>query len=121
MPKILVIDDDDQLRMMLRQMLEREHYDVLDASNGAEGLDILKEEEVDLVVTDIFMPVEDGIGTIMQLYQDHPKVKVIAISGGSRNPSIDYLKLAQDLGAHKIFSKPLDRSQFIEAVRALLS
>lgn len=120
MPSILIIDDDAQILKMLRQILERESYDVTEAFNGKQGLRLYRENPTDLVITDIIMPEKEGIEIIIELKRDYPDVKIIAISGGGRINPEDYLDIAKKLGAHRIFTKPVERKELLNAVRELL-
>lgn len=120
MPSILIIDDDAQILKMLRQILERESYDVTEAFNGKQGLRLYRENPTDLVITDIIMPEKEGIEIIIELKRDYPDVKIIAISGGGRINPEDYLDIAKKLGAHRIFTKPVERKKLLNAVRELL-
>lgn len=120
MAGILIIDDDVQILNMLRQTLECEGYDVLEASNGKQGIKLYRENPADLIITDIIMPEKDGIETILELKRDYPDVKIIAISGGGRINPEDYLDIAKKLGAHRIFAKPVERKELLNAVRDLL-
>lgn len=120
MARILIIEDDQQLRELLRAFLEREGYEVLDAADGEKGLEMQRAQPFDLVITDIFMPVKEGIPTIMEMRRDFPQLKIIAISGGGSIPAVDYLKLAGNVGAQRVFSKPFGRQELLDAVRELL-
>jgi len=82
--RILVIDDESQLRAMLKKFLEMEGYEVITASNGKEGLHLFSEDPADLVITDLIMPDKEGIETIKELKASNPKTKVIAMSGGGK-------------------------------------
>ena len=82
MPNILVIEDDVQVRTMLRIMLEEAGYEVQEASDGKEGLSLFRQKHFDLIITDIIMPEKDGMETIIEMRHDYPDVKIIAISGG---------------------------------------
>ncbi len=121
MKRILVIEDDVQVRQMLRQMLEREGYEVVDAPDGKEGIRLYRDEPADLIITDIIMPEKEGIGTIFELRRDFPDVKIIAISGGGRfvNKN-DCLDLCRAKGI-PAFSKPFDRKELLEAIQKLLA
>lgn len=121
MPLILIIDDDNQVRGMLRQTLERAGYDVLDAPNGKEGIKLYRQDPADLVITDLIMPEKEGIETIIELRRDFPAVKIIAISGGGRNDPEEYLHMAKTLGAQRTFTKPFERKELLEAVRELIA
>ena len=120
MKRILVIDDDTQIREMLREILEREGYEVEDAENGKSGIAIQQKKPSDLIITDLIMPEKDGVETIMELIQTNPAAKIIAISGGGRISPRDYLEMAEALGAKKTFYKPFKRQEIIAAVKELL-
>lgn len=120
MAKILVIDDDDTVRLSVRLALEDAEHDVDEASNGAEGLDRLKVQMADLVVTDIFMPEKEGLETIDEIRRDYPQVKIIAISGGGRIDPQDYLEIAKQLGADRVLFKPFDIQLMLDVVDELL-
>ena len=122
MKRILVIDDDDQMRQMLKQTLERAEYEVIDASNGNEGVRRFKESKTDLIITDLIMPEKDGMETIIELNREFPDVKIIAISGGSRvmDPK-DYLHYATQVGVTRTFTKPFDTKELLEVIQRLLN
>jgi DNA-binding response OmpR family regulator len=122
MSRILVIDDDIQMRQMLKQTLERAGYEVIDAQDGNEGIRLFHESPTDLVITDLIMPGKDGMETTIELKRDFPDVKIIAISGGSRamDPR-DYLHYATGVGVMKTFTKPFDPKELLEAIHELLS
>ena len=105
-PRILIIDDDDQFLGILRITLEKAGYDVYTAGNGTEGFKILAEYSVDLVVTDILMPEKEGIETIVKLRREFPGLKIIAVSGGGNIGPESYLDAAKLLGAHVPLTKP---------------
>ena len=120
MARILVIDDDEQVLDMLYESLTREGYDVLRASNGEQGLRRYRQEPVDLIITDIIMPEKEGIETIIELRQDFPDVKIIAMSGGGRIGTNDYFHLAKIFGVQRTFTKPVAREQLLDAITELL-
>jgi len=99
MARILVVDDEDLVRLTLRQMLEAGGHEVIEAANGKQGVALEAENPVDLVVTDIIMPEQEGIETIVQLRRKNPSLKIIAISGGGRMKNMDFLKIAANVGA----------------------
>ena len=101
MKRILIIDDESQIRSMLRLMLEREGYEVLEAPDGIEGIRLYRQTPADLIITDLIMPHKDGIGMIIELTKEYPDVKIIAMSGGGLNKPDGYLKGAQKLGASR--------------------
>src|SRR5882762_4645380 len=97
--KILVIDDDHLVRYALSKILLGAGYAVVTASDGRRGMAVLRAEHPDVVITDIIMPEQEGIDTIIQIRRERPGVKIIAISGGGRIRNIDFLEMAQSLGA----------------------
>ena len=120
MKNILVIEDDDQIRALLRQILEREGYRVSEAPNGEKGIKLYRQQPADLVITDLIMPEKEGIETIIELKRVYPEVKILAISGGGKvNPEI-YLDMAEKLGATYAIKKPFGRGEILEAVQNLL-
>jgi DNA-binding NtrC family response regulator len=120
MTRILVIDDEEQLRIVLRQMLEKEGYEVEEAPEGAAGLKLLHAHPVDVLMTDIFMPGKEGIETIREVRKRYPAVKIIAFSGGGRGGRMEMLVNAKFLGAHRTLTKPFTREELRKAVRAVL-
>lgn len=120
MKRILVIDDDMQMREMLRQVLERAGYEVEDAADGKIGMNIQRQEPVDLVITDLIMPEKEGIETIRELRRDFPQLKIVAISGGGRISANGYLNVAKTIGADQTFSKPFELKELIGTVKDLL-
>jgi len=121
MYKILVIDDEEQIRKMFSLILENEGYEVDTAEDGKIGCRMFGNKKYDLLITDIVMPEKEGIETIIELKRDYPELKIIVISGGGRISPKSYLNLAKGLGADKTFEKPVQRKDIIEAVRELLS
>lgn len=120
MANILVIDDDAQIREISRKSLERAGHHVLTAQDGEEGLDLYSHNKVDLVITDILMPIKEGIEVIMQLKKWDPNVKIIAISGGGRNDPDAYLKVARHLKVDRTMEKPFDLKSFLGAIEEVL-
>ena len=120
MPRILIIDDEIQVRTMLRQMFESEGHEVIDAPDGKAAMSLHREKSADLIITDLIMPEKDGIETIIELRKGFPEVKIIAMSGGGSIGAEDYLMMAKGLGAMRTFSKPIEREELLKAVRELL-
>ena len=120
MERILIIDDEPQIRSMLTLMLEREGYEVVEAPDGVDGIKIYRQNPADLIITDLIMPNKDGIGMIIDLKKEFPNVKIIAMSGGGLNKPDGYLKGAKKLGAACTLTKPIDREEMLEAVRETL-
>ena len=120
MAKILIIDDEEQVRLYLRRILEPEGHEVVEAGNGKVGLQLYCEEPADLIITDIFMPEKEGLETIRELRRDFPEVKIIVISGGGRLSKVDFLPMAGKLGALRTMAKPFTRQDMLSAVREVL-
>jgi len=112
---ILVIDDEEIIRVLLRSALEASGHEVTEATNGREGLDLYRKKPVDLVITDILMPELNGLDMLMELTREFLDAKVIAISGagGERN----VLDVAKLLGARRTFPKPFSILDLLSAVR----
>lgn len=121
MPRILVIDDDDLIRVMLSQMLEDAGHQVAVAANGDEGIKLFRANPADLIITDIIMPEKEGWETIVEIRRDFPRVKIIAISGGGRIGPYSYLMVAKRFGAERVFTKPLKKEELLKAVGELLA
>ena len=83
MAKILVIDDEEQIRGLIKRIFQSRGHMVITADNGAVGLKMMAQESFDLVITDIFMPEKEGMETIIEIKRDFPTVKILAVSGGS--------------------------------------
>ena len=120
MARILIIDDESQIRSMLRLMLERVAYEVIEAEDGMEGIRQYRDNPADLIITDLIMPNKDGIGMIIELKKEFPQVKIIAMSGGGVNRPEGDLDGAQKLGATRTLTKPIDRDEMLNAVRETL-
>ncbi|MCE9649815.1 MAG: response regulator [Parvibaculum sp.] len=118
---VLVIEDEPLVRDTIRLSLETGGYEVIIASDGREGVAMINNNEVDVVVTDLIMPEQEGLETIRIIRRDHPKTKVIAISGGGRHVGTDYLKAASLLGADFALQKPFSMSHLRECVAECLA
>jgi len=118
--QILIVEDDDELRAVMREVLEQEGYGVAEASDGRAAMEIQRLTGADLVITDIVMPEMDGIETIMALRKGFPWVKIIAMSGGHRAGPRAFLNLAKALGAHRTLHKPFIFQDMLTAVDELL-
>ena len=117
MAEVLVIEDDPTSSELVRRVLVAEGHSVIFAENGAVGLKKLAQARVDIVLTDLLMPVLEGLETIREIRRLQPDVKIIAISGVYS----DYLEAASKLGANAVFRKPFQPSALRDAVAALLA
>ena len=120
MARILVVDDDEQVRTMLVMTLEEAGYEADEAADGRAAIRRQRENPADLVITDLIMPEKEGLETIMDFRKEWPGAPIIAISGGGRTVQGDYLLHAKHLGAARVFRKPIERSELLGAVRDLL-
>ena len=121
MSKILVVDDDAQMRSMIVQMLEREGHNVSTANNGKEAVQRFRQGHSDLVVLDILMPEMDGIEATMELKREFPAIRILAMSGGRRALSPQFnLDSAKVLGVQGTLAKPFTREQLLRAVKLAL-
>lgn len=121
MVRILVIDDNREVAELMRGLLEEAGYAVDLAADGELGLLLQRARPADVVITDIFMPNQDGIETVAQLRGEFPDTKVIAMSGGgARVKGRTYLATAAEIGAHAVLAKPFDGERLLEVVREVL-
>jgi CheY-like chemotaxis protein len=121
MTSVLVIDDEAPVRKMLRHMLERAGYTVIEAKDGGMGMRLYHEHPTDLIITDILMPGKEGVETILQLRKLYPQVKIIAISGGGRMNKHDLLTTVEHLGAVRTLAKPFERQELLTTVQEVLA
>lgn len=120
MARILIIEDDELLRGVLASALEHAGHTVTQAGNGQEGVDLYRVTPVDLVLTDIVMPIQEGVETIMALRRLRRDLPIVAMSGGVANSKV-YLNIAGRIGAKRILAKPFTPQQLIEVVQAVLA
>ena len=121
MVKILIIDDNEQVLKVMASYLEHENHEITVAADGKQGIDQLKSQAFDLVITDIIMPEQDGLEVLMWLRTQPKRPKVIAVSGGSPSLDLNYLtSMAKQLSADKVLQKPIDFETLTTAVRELL-
>lgn len=121
MAYILVMEDERIIQTIIRRYLEREGHEVVIAGDGEEGIKLYNERPADLVLTDIIMPKKEGIETIRDLKKISPDVKIIAMSGGGKIDSEDYLDLAAKFGVKATFIKGSDWSMLGPLVEKVLS
>jgi len=131
MAKILLIDDELDIRDSVAAVLERDGFEVTAAENATDGLQALSDQEFDAILTDIIMPDFDGVEAIKRIRKSNPTVKIIAISGGgnigltSYKPeaitTTAYLQAATEAGADAVLTKPFGSNDIIQTVRSVLS
>ena len=120
MPRILLIEDDDELRKVIAQSLEHAGHEVSQAADGRQGLDIFHVANFDLVLTDLVMPGKEGVETIIELRRENPDLKIIAMSGGMPRSSF-YLNLAGHLGAQRTLAKPFTPTELLGVINEVLA
>ena len=130
MAKILIVDDEEHVRAALKQVLERAGYEVVVAATGDEGLELMKTEGADLVITDVIMPGIDGITTARKIREKYRDTRIIVISGGGKTApepyepdaisTRSYLASASSVGADRALTKPFDRDEILRVVQELL-
>lgn len=118
--KILLIDDDKHFREMFAELLRRNNYEVIEASDGKYAIQSVINHEPQLIITDIIMPEKEGIETIIDLKRKYQYLKIIAISGGGRTNAVDNLKSAALLGADKTLEKPFENKEILKIIEELI-
>lgn len=116
MKRVLVIDDEALARELIRRILEKEGYEIAEAVNGEQGVESFKGRPCDLVITDLVMPVKDGINTILEIRQLVPDLPILAVSGGGAIAKERYLNAAGYIDGVTTLAKPFTRQQLIDAV-----
>lgn len=119
--KILLVDDEEAIRKMVRAILGNELYEFGEAANGLDAQVLLEKQTFDLIITDVIMPDCDGIELVIAIRRKLPEIKVVVMSGGGRVRAGHYLDLAGKLGAARVFEKPFDTAALRKAVHELLS
>lgn len=120
MARILIVDDDADIRSFLTRKLTQARHEVREAENGIDASRILRKERFDLVITDIIMPDKEGLQTIMELKSTtHPHLKIIAMSGGGIGSARDYLHMARELGADATIAKPFSLDDLLGKIAEL--
>jgi len=119
-PRVLVIDDNPAFLRSLARLLQLYGIDVATASDGRKGLAAFRKISPAVVLTDIDMPLQDGIGTIIAMRRERPAVKILAMSGGARFGKSDARIIAKKLGADSVLEKPFDIERLMAAIRRYL-
>lgn len=119
MAHVLIIEDDDKLRPVIATALTQAGHTVVQATEGRMGCDLIRTSPCDLVLTDLIMPGQEGIETIMQLHRDYASLPIIAMSGGSTHAK-SYLSMALKFGARGVLAKPFTIPELLRAVSEAL-
>jgi len=122
MAKILIIDDHYAMRQTLREILEGEGHEILEAPDGEAGIESQRRTHADLVITDIFMPRKEGMTTIRELSREFPNLPIIAMSGGNQELTAPegFIELARRFGARGTLAKPFQIAELLREVEAVL-
>jgi CheY-like chemotaxis protein len=120
MARILLIDDDDLLRGVLAKALAYAGHETVQASDGRMGVELARVTPLDMVITDLIMPVQEGVETIITLHKEQPKLPLVAMSGGASNSQL-YLDIAGKIGARRVLSKPFTPKELIEVIDEVLA
>ncbi|MEP6959101.1 MAG: response regulator [Nitrospirota bacterium] len=121
MARILIIEDEAVCRYNLRSILEQAGHTVVEASDGQEGLTRWRRAPTDVVVTDVYMPSQDGFEVLLALRKMSPKPKIICMSGGRGRDGLDWAPIARSLGADSLLHKPFDDEALVVAVQTVLA
>ena len=114
---VLIVDDDESLRYLLRRYLVEAGYQVHEAEDGRQATRMYRQRPADLVVLDLVMPDQEGLETIRVLRQEFPSVRIIAISGAFLG---EFLPVATALGAQAALEKPIEQALFLKTVQDLI-
>ena len=117
MKRVLIVDDNLMMRRLIRNVFINERFDVMEAENGMEGLQLVNKNSFDLIITDIVMPEMEGLQFIIELRKIAPELKIVAISGGRPY----YLYMAKKLGIEAVFTKPLNHHEFVNTVKRIVN
>jgi CheY-like chemotaxis protein len=127
MARILVVDDNEEFRASIKDLLETNGYDVVLAVDGEDGIRLFEQQGCDLVVCDVFMPKKDGLETITEILRISPATPVISTtgyvastSGRQEDLDVNYLNAAQEFGATYTLVKPFDPDEFVALIRRCL-
>lgn len=118
---ILLIDDDAALLMLLGSAFDKAGYAVCTALDGRDGMAIFAAVVPDVVVSDIVMPTQEGIETIMAMKKARPDVVIVAMSGGGTIAGDTFLTMARHLGADDVIAKPFRPATLVALVNARLA
>lgn len=118
--RVLLVDDDDDFRAVLRRILVRAGHHVTEARDGLEALARLRLQPAGLLITDLIMPKKEGVETILEVRRTYPETKIIAISGGGRGRGSDHLVIASEVGAHAVLEKPFTFAEILGAIDGVM-
>ncbi len=120
MAKVLVVDDDEQVRVYLSRVLTEAGHEVLLAADGLVATDVCHRQSPVLMIIDLIMPTQEGLATIQQIRREYPNMRILAISGGGMAEPESYLRMARRLGADHVMAKPIMAADLLKIVGELL-
>ncbi len=120
MPTVMIVDDEELIRSMIRKSLIRIGYNVLEAENGNEAMKIVGTEHIDMIISDLVMPEKGGIELMMELKNLFPNIKKIAISGKLPTENKSISDLAERFNVDAVFSKPFELFDLLKVVKKLV-
>ena len=120
MTKILIIEDDDEVRNLVKRVLIKEGHEIFEAADGVLGVSVFRKTDPDIVISDIVMPNQDGFETIEEILTIEPNTKIIVISGGGTRSPERHFKHAKDIGAIKTLAKPFTPPDLVKVVEEVL-
>ncbi len=120
MGNILIIDDEPNIRLMIRRILESDGHTITEAADGGAGIKCYQKNPFDLIIADLIMPDKEGLETINELKKEYPDIKIVAISGGGKTGPGSHLQTARLLGAAAILEKPFKKEMLLQTIRELM-
>jgi CheY-like chemotaxis protein len=117
MKRILIVEDDESSQFVIKELLESAGYETVTAGNGRAAMEVMATDVVNAIVTDLRMPVVNGLRLIRALREKGDTIPIVAISGANA----DQLMLAEDYGANAALTKPLDRDAFLSVMKKVVS
>jgi len=121
MSSVLVIDDDPAICLVVQQVLQRRGFEVSTAGDGQSGLQRFAELNPDLVIVDILMPGKEGIATILEMRENQPEARILAMTGGGSFAAGDVLRIAELIGADNSLRKPFVPAELVATVERCLA
>jgi len=121
MAKILIVDDNDDVRFLVSRILKDNGYEVLEASDGEKAISVLRETKCDLMLLDVIMPHRGGIESLFLIKEEFPKISIIFITGKVPEDSDGFKNLARTYGVKDIIFKPFLKNELLDKVKNVLS
>ncbi len=120
MPAIMIVDDEELIRSLVRKSLIRIGYSVTEAENGREAMELVQKADIDLIIADMVMPEKGGLEVLMELNTLFPDLKKIAISGKIPTDHASISGLAEEFGVDAVFAKPFEIFDLLKVIKKLV-